>query len=91
MTVQSTSPAAVAPSVVELRDRLVEHALSRAVVIVRYRFMGNDFLSLVVGKVGMVQTEHVAITMCLRADVRVIPIANIVSVALEPRQRLEEP
>ncbi len=73
----------------ELRGQLVDHALARTSVVVRYRWQREPFTSIVVGRVSMVQIAHVAIVLCQRADVRVLPIACITSVTLDPKPPAE--
>jgi hypothetical protein len=74
-----------------LRDRLVEFALSRRIVAVRYSWKSEVFKPLLIGRISLVQSAYVAILMSLRSEVRFVPLSAIVSVEPLVNRRPKNP
>ena len=73
-----------AVNIEDLRERLVEFALARKIIVVRYIWRTETFRPLLVGRVAMVQTTTLGLLLTQKTELRFVPLSAIVTA--EPLQ-----
>jgi len=88
MTTTEPTPLDLQPTPLDLlRERLVAYALAHTLVSIRYVWRGDFFHPLVIGRIAVVQANHIAVVVTIKADVRIIPVEGILCVAPLPSRR----